>query len=313
MYHPDRPGRVLLPLIRIEEIVAFNGVTVTDDLLHRCAADGRGVSWVTRNGRFLARVTGPVGGNPHLRLAQSRAHENPTACLNIAKAMVAGKLHNYRQLTLRSARDVTGKRQTTLREVADQHATALTALGECTTLDAVRGVEGHAARDYFQALPAFAPAVKPGRSKRPPTDQFNCMLSFGYGMLRTAVQGALEQVGLDPYIGYLHGIRPAKPALALDLMEEFRPLVVDRLVLTLINRGQIKAAHTETLPGGGVQLTDAGRKFFLEQWSLARERSWPHAYLGREIPTATLPLVQARLLARHLRGDTDTYIPWTVS
>ncbi len=313
VFHPDRPGRVLLPLIRIEEIVAFNGVTVTDDLLHRCAADGRGVTWVTRNGRFLARVAGPVGGNAHLRLAQARAHENPATCLSLAKSMVAGKLHNYRQLSLRSARDLSGSRQMTLRDVAGNHATALTSLRDCVSMDEVRGVEGRAARDYFQALPALAPTVKPGRSKRPPTDPFNCLLSFGYGMLRTSVHGALEQVGLDPYIGYLHGIRPAKPAFALDLMEEFRPLLVDRLVLTLINRGQIKAAHTETLPGGGVQLTDTGRKFFLEQWSLARERTWPHAYLDREIPTATLPLIQARLLARHLRGDTDSYIPWTVS
>ncbi|MFC4375548.1 type I-C CRISPR-associated endonuclease Cas1c [Nocardia halotolerans] len=313
VFHPDRPGRHLLPLIRIEEIVAFNGVSVTDDLMHRCAADGRGVTWVTGNGKFLARVAGPVTGNPHLRLGQARAHENPATCLDLAKAMVAGKLHNYRQLILRSARDLTGARQDTLRAVADQHATALTVLRDCANPDEVRGVEGRAARDYFQALPALAPAVKPGRRKRPPTDPFNCLLSFGYGMLRSSVHGALEQVGLDPYIGFLHGIRPAKPALALDMMEEFRPLLVDRLVLTLINRSQIKASHTETLPDGAVQLTDAGRKFFLEQWSLARDRSWPHAYLDREIPTAMLPLVQARLLARHLRGDTDTYIPWTVS
>ncbi|MFI8974254.1 type I-C CRISPR-associated endonuclease Cas1c [Nocardia asteroides] len=313
VHHPDRPGRRLLPLIRLDEIVAFNGVTVTDDLMHRCAADGRGLTWVTRNGRFLARVGGPVNGNPHLRLAQARAHETPARCLDLAKAMVAGKLHNYRQLTLRSARDLSGSRQTALRVVAEKHAVALTSLRDCVTLDQVRGVEGRAARDYFQGLPALAPSVVPGRSKRPPTDPFNCLLSFGYAMLRTAVHGALEQVGLDPYIGYLHGVRPAKPALALDMMEEFRPLLVDRLVLTLINRGQVNGGHTEALPGGSVQLTETGRKFFLEQWSLARERTWPHVYLGREIPAATLPLVQARLLARHLRGDTDSYIPWTVS
>ncbi|MGC4989957.1 CRISPR-associated endonuclease Cas1 [Nocardia salmonicida] len=252
----------------------FNGVTVTDDLLHRCAADGRGLTWVTRNGRFLARVNGPTNGNPRLRLAQARTHQDPVSCLNLAKAMVAGKLHNYRQLTLRSARDLTGSRQASLRGVAEQHANALASLRDAATLDEVRGIEGRAARDYFQALPAFAPAVKPGRSKRPPTDPFNCLLSFGYGMLRAAVHGALEQVGLDPYIGYLHGIRPAKPDLALDLMEEFRPLLVDRLVLTLVNRGQIKSSHTETLPDGTVQLTEPGRKFFLEQWSLAPERSW---------------------------------------
>ncbi|MFF0528719.1 type I-C CRISPR-associated endonuclease Cas1c [Nocardia amikacinitolerans] len=313
VYHPDRPGRHLLPLVRRDEIVVFNGVTVTGDLMHRCAADGRGLTWLTRNGRFLARVSGPTGGNPHLRIAQVRALDNPATCLSLAKAMVAGKLHNYRQLLLRSARDLTDQRQTTVRDVAERHASALAALRDAATLDETRGIEGIAARDYFQSLPALAPSAGSGRSRRPPTDPFNCLLSFGYGMLRTAVHGALDHVGLDPHIGYLHGIRPAKPALALDMMEELRPLLVDRLVITLVNRGQIKPDHTETLPGGQVQLTDTGRKLFLEQWSLARERIWPHAYLDREISAATIPLVQARLLARHLRGDTKTYIPWTVS
>lgn len=313
LYHPDKPGRHLLPLIRIDHIVVFNGVTVTDDLMHRCAADTRSVTYLTRNGKFLARVNGPATGNPHLRIQQIRAHDDPPHTLAIAKAMVAGKLHNYRQLLLRAARDVDGQRQTLLRAIAESHASALATLRDTASLDETRGVEGRAARDYFQALPALIPGARPGRSKRPATDPVNCLLSFGYGMLRAAVHGALEQVGLDPYIGYLHGIRPAKPALALDLMEEMRPLLVDRLVVTLLNRGQIKPEHTQQLPGGQCQLTDDGRKLFLEQWSLARERPWPHAYLDREIPAALLPLVQARLLARHLRGDTDTYTPWTVS
>jgi CRISPR-associated protein Cas1 len=313
VYHPDRPGRHLLPLVRLDDLVVCNGVTVTDDLMHRCAADGRGVTWLTRNGKFLAKVAGPTGGNPHLRLQQARAHDDPGACLTLAKAMVAGKLHNYRQLLLRAARDLPGDRQQAVRDVADSHVAALEALRDVDTLDEARGVEGHAARDYFQALPSICPGTRPGRRRRPPTDPLNCLLSFGYGMLRAAVHGALEQVGLDPYIGYLHGIRPAKPALALDMMEEFRPLLVDRLVLTLFNRGQIKDGHTETLPGGQVQLTDDGRKFFLEQWSAGRERPWPHTYLDREVPGGLLPLIQARLLARHLRGDVDGYVPWTVS
>ncbi|MEU6830487.1 type I-C CRISPR-associated endonuclease Cas1c [Nocardia beijingensis] len=313
VYHPDKPGRHLLPLIRLDHIVAFNGVTITDDLMHRCAADARGVTWLTRNGKFLARVSGPLTGNPHLRIQQVHAHHNPDLRSAIARSMVAGKLHNYRQLLLRSARDLTGDRQTTLRAIADRHGTSLITLRDAATLDEIRGIEGRAARDYFQAMPTLVPGAKVGRNKRPATDPVNCLLSFGYGMLRAAVHGALEQVGLDPHIGYLHGISPAKPALALDLMEEFRPLLVDRLVLTLLNRTQIKPTYMQQLPGGQIHLTDEGRKFFLEQWSTARERTWPHAYLDREIPAALLPLVQARLLARHLRGDTDTYIPWTVS
>jgi CRISPR-associated protein Cas1 len=175
------------------------------------------------------------------------------------------------------------------------------------------GIEGQAARDYFRGIDLLVPGTAAGRTRRPPLDPFNCLLSFGYGMLRVAVHGALEQVGLDPYLGYLHGIRPRKPALALDLMEEFRPLLVDRLAITLINRGQLTGQHTETLPGGAVQLTDDGRKFFLDQWSRGRDRNWPHPVLGRDLAASLLPLVQARLLAKHLRGDTDTYQPWTIT
>jgi CRISPR-associated protein Cas1 len=311
--HPERPGRHIVPLVRIDHIVAWNGVELTSDLLHRCAADGRSITWVSRNGRFLARTGGPQHGSPLLRLAQYRAYDDLPRRLAIAKAVVAGKLHNYRQLLLRAARDATGDRQNRLREIAATHAESLTALEPAGSLTQIMGIEGQAARDYFGGLDLMAPGVAAGRSRRPPLDPVNCLLSFGYGMLRVGVQGALEQVGLDPYLGYLHGVRPRKPALALDLMEEFRPLVVDRLVLTLYNRGQITDRHTETLPGGAVQLTDDGRRFFLEEWSRARERAWAHPVLGREVAAALLPLVQARLLARHLRGDADSYQPWTLS
>jgi CRISP-associated protein Cas1 len=311
--HTDRPGRHLLPLVRLDHIVAWNGVALSDDLVHRCATDGRSVTWVTRNGRFLARTSGAQNGNPLVRLAQFRAYEDPAHRLALATSFVAGKLHNYRQLLLRAARDTSGSRQSRLREMADRHSRALSELAQARQLAEVLGIEGRAARDYFQGLDELAPGVATGRTRRPPTDPTNCLLSFGYGMLRVAVHGALEQVGLDPYLGYLHGIRSGKPALALDLMEELRPLLVDRLVLTLINRKQIVNRHTEQLPGGAVQLTEDGRKFFLEQWSQARERSWHHAALDRDVPAALLPLIQARLLARHLRSDSEAYIPWTVT
>ncbi|MFC5288842.1 type I-C CRISPR-associated endonuclease Cas1c [Actinokineospora guangxiensis] len=311
--HPDKPGRHLLPLVRIDDIVAFNGVTVTDDLLHRCAADARPVTWVTRNGRFLARAHGPHNGNGLLRLAQARAHDNPDHRNTLCRAFIAAKLHNYRQLILRAARDATGQRQTHLRAIAERHATAITDLPAAASTEAILGIEGRAARDYFQSLPHLVKGATPGRTRRPPQDPVNCLLSFGYAMLRIAVHGACEHVGLDPHIGYLHGIRPAKPALALDLMEELRPLLVDRLVFTLLNRGQITTRHTQTEPGGAVTLTDDGRKTFLHHWSEARERTWHHATLNRDIPAGLLPLLQARLLARHLRGDTPTYHPWTLT
>lgn len=311
--HPERPGRHLIPLVRIDHIVAWNGVELTSDLLHRCAGDGRSITWVSRNGRFLARAAGPQTGSPLLRLAQYRAYDDLQRRLAIAKALIAGKLHNYRQLLMRSARDATGTRQTDLRDIATRHASALTDLAQASSLTQAMGIEGQAARDYFRGIDALVPGAAAGRTRRPPLDPFNCILSFGYGMLRVAVHGALEHVGLDPYLGYLHGIRPRKPALALDLMEEFRPLLVDRLAVTIVNRGQLTAKHTEQLPGGAVQLTDDGRRFFLDQWSRARDRCWPHPVLGRDIPASLLPLVQARLLAKHLRGDNDTYQPWTIT
>lgn len=311
--HPETAGRRLIPLLRIDHVVAWNGVDVSNDLIHRCATDGRSVTWLTRNGRFLGRTSGPQHGSPHLRLAQYRAFDHPEQRLAIAAACVAGKLHNYRQLVLRAARDTTGARQDELRQIAARHADALGQLPDARQVGTVLGIEGNAARDYFQALDLLAPGTAVGRTRRPPCDPVNCLLSFGYGMLRVAVHGALEQVGLDPYLGYLHGVRPGKPALALDLMEEFRPLLVDRLVLTLVNRRQMPDSHFHELPGGAVELTDQGRRSFLEYWSRSRERSWYHAGLDREIPAALLPLTQARLLVRHLRGDSDAYLPWTVT
>lgn len=310
IYHPERPGRNVLPLVRIEQLVVWRGVEVTNDLLLRCAEDNRGVTWLSRNGRFLGRMGGNQIGNPRLRLEQVRAYDDPEKRLDIAKAFVAGKLQNYRQLLLRIARDAETERQAKIRELASVHAESLSAVADCTSLTDLLGIEGAAARAYFQNMPLLGSGIAPGRTRRPPEDPFNCVLSFGYGMLRVAVVGALEQVGLDPYIGYLHGVRSGKPALALDLMEELRPLLVDRFVLTLFNRKQILAKHTIRDPAGGVALTDDGRTLVLEHWSKARERTWRHAALRRSIPAALLPNVQARLLARHLRGDQPAYTPW---
>jgi CRISP-associated protein Cas1 len=313
--HPDRPGRKVLPLARIDHLVLFGGVTATDELLLRCADDRRTVSWLTGFGRLRARLCGPTAGNPLLRHAQHQAHADPQRRLAIAQNMVAGKLHNSRQVLLRAARDATGGRQAQLRSTAQQQAELLAEAGRADNLDLLLGVEGTAARGYFAAFPMICGRLDGAfnRSRRPPGDPLNCLLSFLYGLLRVAVHGALEQVGLDPYIGYLHGLRPGKPALALDLMEEFRPLLADRLALTLLNRQELQDTDFEHLPGGAVRLTEQSRRTVLNAWQCSRDRSWPHAQLGRQVPAALLPLVQARLLARHLRGDLDQYLPWTVT
>jgi len=317
VHHPDQPGRRLLPLVRLDHLVLFSGVTPSDDLLLRCADDGRSVSWLTGSGRFRAGLIGPTHGNPLLRQAQHRAADSPDRQRPIATAFVAGKIHNARQVLLRTARDTSGHRQTALRASAELLATRLELLTTTGSTNDILGVEGIAARDYFAAMPYLLGPSKDwkasGRNKRPPTDPLNCLLSFLYGMLRVAVQGALEQVGLDPYIGFLHAVRPGKPALALDLMEEFRPLLADRLALTMLNRRELTPTDFEHLPNNAYRLTDTGRKTVLAAWQQSRQRTWPHAQLHRDVPAALLPLVQARLLARHLRGDLPTYQPWTVN
>jgi CRISP-associated protein Cas1 len=313
--HPEQQGRKILPLARIDHVVLFGGVTITDDLLLRCADDHRTVSWLTGTGRFRARLGGPTAGNPLLRQAQHRASDDPGHRLTIAKRMIAGKIHNSRQVLLRAARDAPAPRQPVLRLAAEGHVGLLARAGQAADLGTLLGIEGATARDYFAAFPAMCPRSPDPfeRTRRPPADQANCLLSFLYAMLRVAVHGALEQVGLDPYIGYLHGVRPGKPALALDLMEEFRPLLSDRLAITLLNRGELHDRDFQQLPGPAVRLTDDGRRTVLNAWQRSRDRTWPHRQLGRDVPAGLLPLIQARLLARHLRGDVDDYLPWTVN
>ncbi|MFE4399877.1 CRISPR-associated endonuclease Cas1, partial [Kitasatospora sp. NPDC056808] len=202
-----------------------------------------------------------------------------------------------------------------LREAAATLAEGIAATSTAESLDTLMGVEGNAARTYFAAL-AFAIRPADGipafahRNRRPPTDPVNALLSYTYGLLRGLVHGAAEQVGLDPYIGFLHGIRPTKPALALDLMEEFRPALADRFALTLLNRRQLRPTHFETTPGGAVHLTDNGRKVVIAAWQDWKSQPWEHPIFGRDFPAGLLPVVKARILARHLRGDLPCYLPW---
>lgn len=312
---PDDSRRRTLPLRRLEEIVAFGNVEFSTPFLARCATDGRPVIRMTAGGRFLFRVKGPVQGNVLLRHAQHLACADSATCLRIAQAVIAGKVQNSRQLVLRGARDATDHRSE-LRETADKLGQSLLAIPAATDLDQLRGIEGNAGREYFTAYGLMLRKgldIGPftGRTRRPPTDPINALMSFLYGLVRSIAHGAAEQVGLDPYIGYLHGLRPGKPALALDLMEEFRALLADRLVLTLLNRRQVRREHFDELSGGSVQLTEDGRKLVLTEWQDWKKREWTHRLLGRRVPAALLPSLQARILARHVRGELPDYMPWT--
>lgn len=312
---PDDTRRRILPLRRLESIVVMGNVQVSSQLLARCADDGRPVVWMSTGGRFRSRTDGPTRGNVLLRHAQHLAYESTEIRAGIARACVAGKIQNARQVVLKGARDSTRAKEE-LRAIADALATRLEKISAVDDLDVLRGHEGDAAEEYFKAIKLMLRPdtgfTFPGRIRRPPTDPVNALLSFLYGMVRSMVHGACEQVGLDPYIGFLHGIRPGKPALALDLMEEFRAVVADRLALTLINRRQLNASHFETKPGGAVNLTEEGRKITLTEWQKYRQKELAHPLLGRRVPVALLPAAQARLLARHLRGDLPGYLPWAV-
>lgn len=308
--HPDTPGRRIVPLLRLESMVLWRGVDVSPDLLHRCLALGIHVTWITQNGRLVASVTGDEPGRPDLRVAQFQAHGDPEWRLALARRFTAGKIQNYRQLLLRAAQDADGERREALRSVAKTHAEAAALAEGSTNIAVCMGAEGMAARAYFGHLDLLVSGAVNLRSRRPPRDRINCYLSALYGLLRSSVHAAVVHTGLDPYIGFLHATRSARPALALDLMEELRPLLADRLVASLFNRQQIKPSFTRELPGGAVLLTDEGWKHLLRAWSESRRREWSHSGLGRNVPAAQLPIIQARLLARHLREPVVGYAPW---
>ena len=304
-----------LPLVRLQAIVAFGRVAVSTPLIHRCAEDGRAVVWLTRQGRFRARLSGGVIGNVMLRRAQHAALDDQTRPSVLARQFVGGKVQNARTLLLRTARDSAGQGPAEeLRAAANDLSGLLVDIRDADDLDTLRGLEGLAARRYFAVFGlmvrvdrgSFTPA---GRSRRPPRDRANALLSFSYALLRTECEAALEGVGLDPHVGYLHSLRPGRPALALDLMEELRPALADRFALRLINRRQIRAEHFEETPGRAVNLNEKGRRALLAAYQKHRERTTPHRLLKVQTPEGLIPHVQARLLARHLRGDLRHYVP----
>lgn len=312
----ERETRLRLPLLRLSGIVLFGRVTITPFLIQRCAEDGRSVVWLDRRGRFTARVEGPARGNVLLRRAQHLALSDAKRARQIARQVVAAKLQNSRMVILRSAREASAEAaRAALRDAAGRIAEILERLPEARTLDELRGMEGDAARSYFGVFGYHIKAdqeafAMDGRTRRPPRDRVNAVLSFLYALLRAECSAGLESVGLDPQVGYLHALRPGRPALALDLMEELRPVIADRLALTLINRKQLQADHFDVQPGGAVLLNDAGRRVVLQAYQERKDEEVSHRALDQKLPLGLLPYVQARLLARHLRGDLDEYVPY---
>lgn len=313
----ERETRLRVPLHHIGGIVVFGDVLVSPALIARCAAQGITITLLDRNGRFTARVEGPVSGNILLRRAQHDALLDDAKALGLARSFVAGKLRNSRTLLQRGARESTDEEDRQVLSAAVQKFDAsLRAAAVVGNMDALRGVEGEAARNYFSALNAvLKPATREhfglaGRHRRPPRDRMNALLSYLYTLLTHDCRSALESVGLDPQAGYLHVLRPGRPALALDMVEEFRSVLADRMALTLVNRGQLKHGDFRITEGGGVLLADDARRAISVAWQERKKDTLTHPLLDTQVPIGILPMIQARLLARTLRGDVPAYLPF---
>jgi CRISPR-associated protein Cas1 len=311
----ERQTKLTVPIHQIDGLAAFGGVYVTPAAMALCAENNVAMSFLSPSGRLIARVDAPGSGNVLLRREQFRAADAADKRAAIAKAVVAGKVHNTRNLLLRSAReaDDNDDRQE-LSAAAERLANTLKLLGAVTEADSARGHEGDAARAYFDVFgrlvrtnrESFTPN---GRTRRPPLDRMNALLSFLYGLLRHDCSAGLQAAGLDPSVGYLHVDRPGRPGLALDLMEEFRPLIADRVALTLVNRQQVAADGFVVREGGGVELTDQTRRTVIAEYQKRKRDEVMHPTLNQKCPIGRLWFLQAKILARVLRGDLPQYVP----
>jgi CRISPR-associated protein Cas1 len=308
--------KLQVPLHHLGALVCVGDVGASTALLHRCADDGRSVVFLDRSGRFKARLEGPTSGNVLLRRAQHLAHGDAARALAIARDVVAGKIQNARQVLLRGGREAADEADTTALQAAAQHlAGALPRLEAAADLDTVRGIEGDAAKHYYAAFDRMVKEDREGftlagRTRRPPLDRMNALLSFLYTLLCADCVAAVEGVGMDPQVGFLHALRPGRPALALDLMEELRSVLGDRLALTLVNRRQVGRSDFEERPGGAVWLTDKGRRGVVVAYQQRKQEEVQHPLAGQRVPLGLIPHVQARLLARHLRGELEGYGPF---
>jgi CRISP-associated protein Cas1 len=313
----EKEIRLRLPLLNLGGIVCFGNVLCSPFLLGSCAEGGVAVSFLTENGRHLADVVGAPSGNVLLRRAQYRRADDPAASVALARAFVAGKLANTRHALRRAAREALAADAPAIEAAADAVTHRLRALATpCLTIDAIRGLEGEAAARYFEVFPRFVASERRDhfpfgdRNRRPPLDRVNALLSYLYTLLRFDAAGALAAHGLDPAVGFLHRDRPGRDGLALDLMEEFRAPLADRLALTLINRQQIRSTHFRIEETGAVLLNDDGRKEVLTAWQKRKQDELEHPFLDDKLPIGLLLHGQALLLARHLRGDLDAYPPF---
>jgi CRISPR-associated protein Cas1 len=312
----DGDVRLRLPVHTISGIVCFGNVGCSPFLMGFCAENQVGVSFLTEHGRFLARVQGPVSGNVLLRREQYRRADDLERSAEIAKSILTGKIANCRAVLQRVIRDHGNKiDEEEMRRAVMRLTRQIDLLGQPYPLDGLRGIEGDSAHIYFDVFDDLIVAQKDTfrfneRNRRPPLDNVNCLLSFIYTLLMHDVRSALETVGLDPAVGFLHRDRPGRPGLALDLMEEFRPFIADRLTLSLINLQQVQDKGFKKMESGAVTMNDETRKTVLVAYQERKQEEIMHPFLGEKIAIGILFHVQALLMARYLRGDLDGYPPF---
>ena len=309
----DHADVLRLPIHTLSGIVCFGQVSCSPPLLGLCGERGVHVSFLTEWGKFLARVTGPVSGNVLLRREQVRRSEAPAAACELARSFVLGKLANSRTVLQRAQRDH-GPDPAVTRSI-DAIADVIRRVQRATDTDTLRGLEGEAANHYFDAFDGMILSQRDAfsmktRSRRPPLDPLNALLSFLYTILAHDCEAALESVGLDPQIGFLHALRPGRPSLALDLMEEFRSILADRVALSLINLNQITGKGFTATESGAVVMDNATRRTVLQTWQKKKQETIQHPFLDEKVEVGLLPYAQALLLSRHLRGDLDAYPPF---
>lgn len=299
-----------IPIVNIESIVTFGYMGASPGLMKLCCDSNVSLTFLSPNGRYVGRVEGPVRGNVLLRNTQFQLSKDKSFALELSKVLIAGKIQNYRAILRRHLRDYGENNDVsesaTLLDIRKQE------VFRSESPDQLRGIEGDAALTYFKVLPHLIIHQKDdfvfsGRNRRPPKDAVNALLSFIYTLIAHDVQSALETVGLDPYVGFLHTLRPGRASLALDLMEELRAYLGDRLVLSLINRNQIKINDFVCQGEKGIVMTDNCRKEVLQAWQKRKKEEIMHPYLKEKIPLGLLCYTQAMLLARYLRGDLDNY------
>jgi len=312
----EKETRLRLPIHTLEGIVCFGQVSCSPPLLGLCAERGVAVSFVSEYGKFLARVQGPVSGNVLLRREQYRRADSETASAEIARSIIIAKIANCRVVLLRAVRERSGcPEEQSLRDVAVRLFRILNDLDKPFSLNILRGYEGDAAHIYFSVFDHLITMQKEDfffreRSRRPPLDAMNALLSFLYTLLYHDVASALETVGLDPAVGYLHRDRPGRHGLALDLMEELRPYLADRLALSLVNRKQIKGNGFQKTESGAVLMDDKTRKELLVAYQKRKQEDIRHPFIDENIHVGLIPYVQALLMARYLRGELDGYPPF---